>query len=528
MPATVVGRNSRLAQDQRVTRRIDRRTIVRIGIVAGTALLAVLAVRAFGRSYSFFDLKIYHGAMVWWASGGELYQYVAPGITLGFTYPPFAALVMLPMVELPAVAAGWVNLLVSLAALVGVLIALLVPIADRHGWSRWFVVALAVPLTAALEPSRETLGFGQVNMLLFALIIADLVALRWQARRSARAILRAGGPRAAGPRATGRVVPTPPPTGGALGRFWLSGAWAGAGIGLATAIKLTPALFIFYLMVTKQWRAAMTALTTAVGVTVFTFVVAGRESSTYFGSVMWQTGRVGTADMTPNQSLAGLLARMYDSAETPTLLWLAFSLVIVVVGLSRAASAHADGDELAAFTLVGLTANVVSPISWTHHLVFVIPAVIVLGDLALRRRGASRGLAARGASAGVAAAQGLAVGLRTPIWFPALTGLRHAFAAASLYALFLISPIWFYEHKLPETSHYVNGLWGALMENSFALALIVLVAVLPWRPGAEPAFYPEPGVRRNLRFQATRPAARTAADWPGAREGGTPPAATGS
>jgi alpha-1,2-mannosyltransferase len=491
MPATVVGRTSRLAPDQRVTRRIDRRTIVRIGMVAGTALLAVLAVRAFGRSYSFFDLKIYHGAMVWWASGGELYQYVAPGITLGFTYPPFAALVMLPMVGLSAIAAGWINLLVSLFALVLVLIALLVPIADRHGWPRWLVVALAVPLAGALEPSRETLGFGQVNLLLFALVIADLVALRWQGRRFART----PGPRPQGARTVSPRTVSAPTPGGLLRRFWLSGAWAGAGIGLATAVKLTPALFIIYLMVTKQWRAATTALCTAVGVTAAAFVLTGRESATYFTGVMWQTDRVGTADMTPNQSLAGLLARMYDSAETPVLLWLAFSLVLVVVGLSRAGNAHSDGDELAAFTLVGLTANVVSPISWTHHLVFVIPAVIVLGDLALRRRGASRGLAERGVSAGVAAAQGLAVGLRTPIWFPALTGLRHALAATGLYALFLVSPIWPYEHKLPETSHYVDGLRGVLMENSFALVLIVLVVVLPWRPGAEPAFYHEHGLR---------------------------------
>ena len=71
--------------------------------------------------------------------------------------------------------------------------------------------------------------------------------------------------------------------GGSLRRFWFSGAWAGAGIGLATSIKLTPALFIFYLLVTRQWRAAMTALATAFGVTVATFAVAGRESVTYFG-----------------------------------------------------------------------------------------------------------------------------------------------------------------------------------------------------------------------------------------------------
>src|SRR5262245_36522182 len=104
MPATVAGRDSRLAPGHRVTRRIDRWTIARIGTVAGIALLAVLAVRAFGRHYSFFDLKIYHGAVGWWAGGGELYEYLAPGVTLGFTYPPFAAVVMLPMVEFSAVA----------------------------------------------------------------------------------------------------------------------------------------------------------------------------------------------------------------------------------------------------------------------------------------------------------------------------------------------------------------------------------------------------------------------------------------
>ena len=99
--------------------------------------------------------------------------------------------------------------------------------------------------------------------------------------------------------------------------------------------------------------------------------------------------------MTPNQSLAGLLARLYDSIETPGLLWLAFSVLILALGLSRAANARADGDELTAFTLVGLTANVISPISWTHHLVWVIPAIIVLADAAVRRREASRGLSQR-------------------------------------------------------------------------------------------------------------------------------------
>jgi len=218
--------------------------------------------------------------------------------------------------------------------------------------------------------------------------------------------------------------------------------------------------------------------------------------------VLWQTERVGAADMTPNQSLAGLLARLYDSIETPGLLWLAFSVLMLAVGLSRAVNARADGDELTAFTLVGLTANVISPISWTHHLVWVIPAIIVLADAAVRRRDASRGLAQRAGQGTYGGPPGV-TGLRPPIWYPTLTGLRHGVAAIGLYLLFLVSPIWPYEHQLPEVSHYQDGLFGALMENSLALALILLVAALPWRPGAEPAFYADrfgrqaaPSVRR--------------------------------
>ncbi|MCI4063356.1 glycosyltransferase 87 family protein [Micromonospora sp. R77] len=466
MPATVGRRMSRFAPVHRVTRGIDRRTVVRTGIVAAVAYAAWLAIGTFGRPYNFFDMKIYHGAVVWWANGNELYDFIAPSTTLGFTYPPFAGLVMLPMSWLPVEAAGWLNALASIAALAVVLAALLRPVVDRLGWSLRFTVAIAVPMAVAIEPSRETLGYGQVNLLLFALIMADLVGLRWRAKRGTHHDTADS----------------------AAARFLYSGVWAGAGIGLATAVKLTPALFVVYLMITRQWRAAMTAVGTTIGVTLGSFALVGEESRTYFTSVLWQTERVGAADMTPNQSLAGLLARLYDSIETPKLLWLAFAVLVLALGLSRAATARADGDELTAFTLVGLTANVISPISWSHHLVWVIPAIIVLADAAVRRREASRGLLPRVTSS-TAGGPPAVTNLRPPIWYPTLTGLRHGVAALGLYLLFLISPIWPYEHQLPEVSHYQDGLFGALMENSLAIALIVLVAALPWRPGAEPAFY---------------------------------------
>jgi hypothetical protein len=64
--------------------------------------------------------------------------------------------------------------------------------------------------------------------------------------------------------------------------------------------------------------------------------------------------------------------------------------------------------------------------------------------------------------------------------------------------LFVVSPVWRYEHKLSENvSHYADGLVGAFWENSFALAVIILIAALPWRPGADPAFYNEPRLGRR-------------------------------
>jgi alpha-1,2-mannosyltransferase len=457
MTTTVDRRPSRLVTVHRITRRVASATPVRLGLIAGAAILAVWAVREFGRQYSFFDLRIYHGAVVWWAEGGDLYQFTAPQTTLGFTYPPFAALAMLPMVVFASAAAGWINALAGLAALGMVLFAILGPVTDRYGWPRWFAVGLAVPLAGATEPVRETIGFGQVNLILLALIIADLVALRWR------------GQSAVEPQVSRERTPL-----GWLRHAWLTGAFAGAGIGLATAIKLTPGLFILYFLVTRQWRTAFTAIGTAIGVTALTWMVTPSESATYFSSVVWDTNRVGAVDATPNQSLAGVLARAYDSPTTPRLLWFTFAMLVLAVGMSRARTAHAEGDELAAFTLVGLTANVICPISWTHHLVFLVPALVILVDAGLRRRRAVRGFN---------------IGR-----FPALAGLRHAAAALGLYLLVVISPMWRYEHRLPLVSHYADGRFGALMENSLALAVILLVVFLPWRQGAEPVFDAEPAV----------------------------------
>ena len=355
------------------------------------ALVVALLVWIFDGHYRFFDMVIYHDAIRWWVNGGDLYAYAAPVRgELGFTYPPIAALLLMPVTTVSAAKAGWVLAGAGVAALAATLSVL----AGRLGWSRRSALVVALPLALATEPVRQTLGLGQVNLLLFALVTVDLIVLG-----------RAGS------------------------------RWTGVGVGIATAIKLTPGLFIAYLLVTRQWRAAATATATVALLTGAGVLLFPAESAQYFGDLMWQTGRVGPAAAVANQSLAGLLARVGASGW-----WFALVLVALVVGLHRARLAHAGGDEVTALTLVGLTANLVSPMSWTHHLVFLPVAVLVLADRALRERDPLPGL-----------------------------------GAALVYLVCVVSPIWL----VPPGA---TGAAAQIAANSFVVTMVALIALLRVAP----------------------------------------------
>jgi alpha-1,2-mannosyltransferase len=137
-----------------------------VQILLVCALVALLGwYVAFGSpaspKHGYFDLTVYRGAARWWLHHRHLYAFIREGTSKGFTYPPFGVLVVLPtaLVSMHTAAA----VLTTLSALLVVLTTwwLVVPVADRHGWPRWFAVAVAVPLVFAMEPVRETLGWGQ-------------------------------------------------------------------------------------------------------------------------------------------------------------------------------------------------------------------------------------------------------------------------------------------------------------------------------------------------------------------------------
>jgi alpha-1,2-mannosyltransferase len=292
---------------------------------------------------NFFDLRVYWGAIHYWVGGGSIYDFVSPDSTYGFTYTPFAALVMLPLALV-----NWPLTVIASCLAIGVVTVMVVywfvdPIARGYGWTPWYAVGVVCACAIVFDPLRETFLFGQVNMYLVAMVGFDLLFL---IRRDSR--------------------------------------FAGVGIGLATAFKLTPGVFVLYLLVTKRWRAALTASSAAVGVSLVGAALAPDASRVFWTDALWNTDRVGELDYISNQSLNGAVARL--SPHNPSIvLWAVAVVAVLVVWALRVRRIAASGDDRAGFALTGIVTCLVSPITWVHHMVWVMPALLLLLDRVLDR-----------------------------------------------------------------------------------------------------------------------------------------------
>ncbi|MER7169135.1 glycosyltransferase family 87 protein [Micromonospora sp. NPDC000207] len=385
-------------------------------IVTVLALAAVVpALYLPGRVHDFFDLKIYMRAMEWWASGRPLYDYVQPDRVQGelyFTYPPFTALLLRPFALLPL---GVTQAIFTVATVVGVVVTtrwLLLPLVERHGLPRVFTVTVGVLLVLSVESTRETITFGQINMLLVVLILADLLF----------------------------AVPR-------------GSKWAGVGVGLATALKLFPGLFIVYLLAARRWRAAAVASGAAAAATLLAAAVAPGDSWRFWTHELWSTERVGRTDYTGNQSLFGLLSRFTAPDRPSQVLWLALVAVVAGFGLWRAVRAARSGDHLTGLTLTGLVAALVSPITWTHHIYWFVPAVVVLVGAVLD------------------ADRGTAAGRRRRRWYLALT--------VGTWLLITYGVVTFQDWGVSPVR--TDSPADFLVRNMYVLLSVVLVAALPIR-----------------------------------------------
>jgi len=289
------------------------------------------------REYDFFDLRIYRDATHVVGSGRPLYRaHLRRG--LGFTYPPFAVLAMLPLSWLSlfhaeeAVTFGNI-VLVAVAAHAAVRLSPRSQGRARAGW-----IAAAIALWA--EPIVSTIGYGQIDLLIAALVTVDLV----YGRNS-----RAGG----------------------------------IGIGLAAALKLTPLIFIPYLLFTRRGRMAGRAMATFALSIVVAFIAVPRDAGEYWGGAVFDVSRVtGRHHLSgggpANQSLRGALLRFFPDMSHVSAIWLPCCLIVACLGLLLAVRVARRGNESYGFLLTAITGLLISPVSWTHHWAIVVPVVLAM------------------------------------------------------------------------------------------------------------------------------------------------------
>jgi alpha-1,2-mannosyltransferase len=316
--------------------------------LAMAAYLADLAAHP-GSLLGWYDLNVYnHAGLIARTQPGRLYTWqLKPGIK--FTYTPFAALLFAAGSLLPWAVLRWLMTVLSIAA-VTFIVWMTLGALGRRGRQRT-VITLAVAAAALwTEPVLRALHLGQIELLLMALIVWDL------------------------------CQPDE-------GRRW----WKGAGVGVAAGIKLVPLIFIPYLLLAGKVRQALAASAAFAATAVIGFVFLPHASTKWWlTGYFLHAGNVGDVGSLLNQSLYAMLTRVAGGVHAATPVWLALSVTVGVLGVGAAAVLHRSGRPVAGWVTCALTGLLVSPISWDHHWVWIVPVLALLADAAVRASGARR------------------------------------------------------------------------------------------------------------------------------------------
>jgi alpha-1,2-mannosyltransferase len=312
-------------------------TIWAFGLVSAGLLAGWLGVQT--RSWQVdFDVYRMGGQHV---LGSNLYSStLTAGVRhLPFTYPPMAALLFWPFSQLSTYAGRLVWDAIDVVALTALIA---VSIAAARGRnvvpSDWrAALVLLFPLGYLLFPVRQDLELGQINVLLVLMIVADLaVRMSWRGKSLPKGVLT----------------------------------------GLAAALKLTPLVFLPYLLATRQWRAARNMTTTFVVATAALFVIAPDASWRYFTKIVFEVKRVGSTGLVIDQTFRSAIDRAGVSPSDAV--GALITVAMACGGLALAAYAYRRSSSLLGVLVCAGTGLLVSPISWLHHYVWIVPAVVWL------------------------------------------------------------------------------------------------------------------------------------------------------
>ena len=318
------------------------------GVLTALTLLAAWAVyqatlpenldSRFGNLFHWpIDFRVYYNAGLALTQGDDLYAHPFVG-DLPFTYPPFAGAIFrgLAFAEPHPMAIAW-----QVASLLVLLLVIIAVLRSRGYALRPGLIILAViGLVASfnLSPVFGTFYFGQINIFLMGLVALDFLRGR-----------------------------------GAFGRGIFSG--------IAAGIKLTPAFFLMPFILERRWRAVILMVVTFAA-TIGIGFLAVPDASSFWTDKVYETNRIGGQNNPGAESLQAVLERMNVADEK--LIWALGSAAILVAFCIAARGAIVRGNLALVMVLGGITAALISPFSWYHHWVYVVPLFFVLLDATLR------------------------------------------------------------------------------------------------------------------------------------------------
>jgi alpha-1,2-mannosyltransferase len=248
-----------------------------------------------------------------------------------FTYPPFAALFFVPLEWLGSVGARWA----LTAASIGCYVLVLAVCARRFRMNP--AIATMVGLVGlTFEPFARNILLGQINLVLLTFIVVDC--------------------------------------------FLVPGRYRGMLIGIAAGIKIVPGAFILFLVLKREWGAALRCVA-AFAITVGLGAAFAPGDSWRF----WSGGFINLSRFGPdavirgdNQSLTGALVRLSRDLSPPATFTLLLSVGVLALGLVAAKRQIASGNDVSGLVCIAFASLLASPISWTHHWVWAVLALLVL------------------------------------------------------------------------------------------------------------------------------------------------------
>jgi alpha-1,2-mannosyltransferase len=289
------------------------------------------------------DSAVYRAGALTLLHGDPLYTRdvltALPGwVRLPFTYTPAAAPLFLPLALVPS---GLVWGVIAFLSVVALMVVITVVSsspgrASLLGRSRWALPA-GTAIALALEPVWKTLFLGQINLILMAFVVLDVLVLSLRGSR-----------------------------------------WAGVLIGVAAAIKLTPLIFVPHLFFTGRWKDGLRALGTFVALEAVMFAVIPVDAARFWRDSATDPSRVGSVHWIFNQSLNGLVNRATHLAPWSLAVAAGVAAVLAVPAVWLVVRLHRRGENAAALLVTAFYGLLLSPVSWSHHWVWCVPLLTLL------------------------------------------------------------------------------------------------------------------------------------------------------